>query len=126
MSPAGSGRKGCTLPVMRTEPPDDPGEPLGFADVAMDLAAYKVRRAGRLVHLGPTEYRVLRYLLEHPRRVFTREELLAAVWHNGTPVDARTVDAHILRLRRALNIDGSPDLIRTVRSIGYALDTEVG
>ncbi len=111
---------------MRTEPAAEADALLAFADVAMEPATYKVRRGGRLVNLGPTEFRVLRHFLEHPRRVFTREELLDAVWHGGTPVDARTVDAHILRLRRALNTGGGPDLIRTVRSIGYALDTEVG
>ena len=78
----------------------DRAERLGFGDVAMDLAAHRVRRAGQNIHLGPTEFRVLRHFLEHPRRVFTREELLRAIWQEGPPVEARTVDAHILRLRR--------------------------
>jgi two-component system phosphate regulon response regulator PhoB len=97
---------------------------LSFADVSMDLAAHRVQRAGRAVHLGPTEYRLLEFLMHHPRRVFTREELLDAVWGKDIHVEPRTVDVHIRRLRRALNQPGEADIVRTVRSAGYALDTE--
>ena len=105
-----------------------PARPQGllvFSDIEMDLAAHRVMRAGRGVHLGPTEFRLLRYFLEHPGRVFSREQLLNAVWGPNIYVETRTVDVHIRRLRKALNRDrGVPDLIRTVRAAGYALDAE--
>jgi two-component system phosphate regulon response regulator PhoB len=88
----------------------------------MDLAAHRVRRGGRDIHLGPTEFRLLRHLIEHPGRVFSREQLLNAVWGSEVYVEPRTVDVHIRRLRLAVNVDDEPDLIRTVRSAGYALD----
>jgi two-component system phosphate regulon response regulator PhoB len=100
-------------------------ETLAFADLEMDLAAHKVRRAGRAVPLGPTEYRLLRHFMENPRRVFSRERLLTSVWSHDPDIEGRTVDVHIRRLRKALNVDGTPDLIRTVRAAGYALDGEV-
>jgi len=94
-----------------------------FADVAMDLAGHRVTRAEKEVHLGPTEFRLLQYLMEHPGRVFAREQLLDAVWGHDIYVELRTVDVHIRRLRKALCLDGElPDLIRTVRSAGYALE----
>jgi len=97
---------------------------LGFHDIAMDLAAHRVSRGHRAVHLGPTEYRLLEFFLQHPRRVFTREELLDAVWGPDIHVEPRTVDVHIRRLRKAINGPGELDVIRTVRAAGYALDTE--
>lgn len=97
---------------------------LQFGDLTMDLAAHRVARAGEPVHLGPTEFRLLRHLLEHPRRVFSREQLLDAVWGADAFLETRTVDVHIRRLRLALNKGGRSDLIRTVRAAGYALDTE--
>jgi two-component system phosphate regulon response regulator PhoB len=81
-----------------------------------------VRRGTRDVHLGPTEFRLLRYLMQHPGRVFSREQLLDAVWGRDVYVEPRTVDVHIRRLRKALNTEDEQDLIRTVRSAGYALD----
>ncbi len=90
----------------------------------MDLVAHRVRRGERKIHLGPTEYRLLRYLLEHPDRVFSREQLLDTVWGRDVYVEDRTVDVHIRRLRKALNGDGEPDAIRTVRAAGYALYVE--
>ena len=90
----------------------------------MDLVAHRVSRDAKNVHLGPTEFRLLRHLLEHPGRVFSREQLLDAVWGKDVYVEARTVDVHIRRLRKALNIDDKPDLIRTVRAAGYALEVE--
>jgi two-component system phosphate regulon response regulator PhoB len=74
------------------------------------------------VHLGPTEFRLLDYFMQHPGRVFSREQLLDAVWGSDVYVETRTVDVHIGRLRRALNIKGDEDPIRTVRSAGYSLD----
>jgi two-component system phosphate regulon response regulator PhoB len=88
----------------------------------MDLASHRVRRDGREVHLGPTEFRLLRYLLEHPGRVFSREQLLNGVWGRDVYVEPRTVDVHIRRLRKALTGPEETDLIRTVRSAGYSLD----
>ena len=108
--------------VMRRARPAATEEVLRFADVAMDLAAYRVSRSGRPIHLGPTEFRLLRHLLQNPGRVFTREQLLDAVWGHDVYVEARTVDVHIRRLRKALNGDGDADIVRTVRAAGYALD----
>jgi len=89
---------------------------------AVDTAAHRVSRAGRAIHLGPTEFRLLRYLISHPGRVFSREQLLDAVWGHDVYVEARTVDVHIRRLRKALNTGDAVDVVRTVRSAGYALD----
>jgi two-component system phosphate regulon response regulator PhoB len=88
----------------------------------MDLASHRVRRNGREVHLGPTEFRLLRHLLENQGRVFSREQLLDMVWGRDVYVEPRTVDVHIRRLRKAINADVETDLIRTVRAAGYALD----
>jgi two-component system phosphate regulon response regulator PhoB len=111
--------------VLRRARPALAEEKLAFADIVMDLAAHRVTRAGKRVHLGPTEFRLLRYLLEHPGRVFSREQLLDAVWGSDVYVEPRTVDVHIRRLRRALNAGSGGDPIRTVRSAGYALDDAV-
>ncbi len=108
--------------LLRRARPDRQVETLIFADLSMDLTAHRVRRDGRAIHLGPTEFRLLHYLLRNPRRVFSREQLLDAVWGHDVYVEARTVDVHIRRLRKALNGDGDADLIRTVRAAGYALD----
>lgn len=111
--------------VLRRSRPALSTELLEFADVSMDLAAHRVRRGRRPVHLGPTEFRLLRYLMEHPGRVFSREQLLDAVWGHDVYVEPRTVDVHVRRLRQALNDGEEPDLIRTVRAAGYALDLPV-
>ena len=95
-----------------------------FHDITMDLSAHRVARNGRPVHLGPTEYRLLEFLMQHPRRVFSREELLNAVWGRDIHVEPRTVDVHIRRLRKSINGEGELDVVRTVRAAGYALDTE--
>jgi len=108
--------------VLRRIRPALSQEVLSFADVRLDVSGHKVTRSGREVHLGPTEFRLLRHLLEHPGRVFSREQLLDAVWGPDVFVDARTVDVYIRRLRRALNATGNGDVIRTVRSAGYSLD----
>ncbi|MFO0389165.1 MAG: phosphate regulon transcriptional regulator PhoB [Alphaproteobacteria bacterium] len=96
---------------------------LSFAGIAMDVSGHKVTRNNMEVHLSPTEFSLLRYLLEHPGRVFSREQLLDAVWGHDIYVELRTVDVHVRRLRKGLDYDGKqPDLIRTVRSAGYALE----
>ena len=110
--------------VLRRVRPALAGEQLAYADIEMDVEAHRVRRADRAVKLGPTEFRLLRHFMEHPGRVFSRERLLDAVWGHDPDIDARTVDVHIRRLRKALNEGGRPDLLRTVRSAGYALDQE--
>jgi two-component system phosphate regulon response regulator PhoB len=89
--------------VMRRAQPENGSELLRFADVAMDLAAHRVTRNGRAIHLGPTEYRLLKFLMQHPGRVFSREQLLDGVWGHDVYVEPRTVDVHIRRLRKALN-----------------------
>jgi two-component system phosphate regulon response regulator PhoB len=95
-----------------------------FHDITMDLVSHRVQRNGRPVHLGPTEFRLLEFLMQHPRRVFSREELLDAVWGRDIHVEPRTVDVHIRRLRKSINATGELDIVRTVRAAGYALDTE--
>jgi two-component system phosphate regulon response regulator PhoB len=97
---------------------------LTFHDITMDLASHRVQRNGRPVHLGPTEFRLLEFFMQHPRRVFSREELLDSVWGPDIHVEPRTVDVHIRRLRKSINATGELDVVRTVRAAGYALDTE--
>ncbi|MFL6765420.1 MAG: phosphate regulon transcriptional regulator PhoB [Sphingomicrobium sp.] len=109
--------------VMRRVRPALAGERLSYADLEMDVAAHKVKRGGKTVPLGPTEFRLLKQLLEQPGRVFSRERLLDTVWSHDHEIDARTVDVHVRRLRKALNAGSRPDLIRTVRSAGYSLDS---
>jgi two-component system phosphate regulon response regulator PhoB len=108
--------------VIRRAQPDAVDETMRFADVAVDIGAHRVTRAGKPVHLGPTEFRLLVHLMRHQGRVFSREQLLDAVWGSDVYVEARTVDVHIRRLRKAINADGGADIIRTVRSAGYAVD----
>jgi two-component system phosphate regulon response regulator PhoB len=108
--------------VLRRARPTAGAETLRYADLVMDLASHRVTRNGDPVHLGPTEFRLLRVLLERPGRVFSREQLLDAVWGRESEIEPRTVDVHIRRLRKALNEDGRRDLIRTVRAAGYAVD----
>jgi two-component system phosphate regulon response regulator PhoB len=95
-----------------------------IGDLVIDRVAHRVRRGGQEIHLGPTEFRLLDYLMQHPGRVFSREQLLDAVWGSDVYVEARTVDVHVGRLRKALNREAAADPIRTVRSAGYSLDLE--
>jgi len=95
---------------------------LRAGDLELDRTSHRVRRGSREIHLGPTEYRLLEYLMRHPGRVYSREQLLDGVWGNDVYVDERTVDVHIGRLRKALNRSRDPDPIRTVRGAGYAFD----
>ena len=110
--------------VLRRTRPSMSAEQLSFADIEMDLTAHKVTRGGRATHLGPTEFRLLRHFMEHPGRVFSREQLLDSVWGHDVYVEPRTVDVHIRRLRKALDVGRSPDVIRTVRSAGYAMELQ--
>jgi two-component system phosphate regulon response regulator PhoB len=110
--------------VLRRVRPALAGERLSYADIEMDTASHRVRRGGAAISLGPTEFRLLKHFLEHPGRVFSRERLLDSVWGRDSDIEPRTVDVHIRRLRKAINVADAPDLIRTVRSAGYALDSE--
>jgi len=110
--------------VLRRIRPGLAEDRIRHGDIVIDRVAHRVRRGGREVHLGPTEFRLLDYLMQHPGRVFSREQLLDAVWGSDVYVEARTVDVHIGRLRKALNQDIEADPIRTVRSAGYSLDME--
>ena len=110
--------------VLRRVRPGLAGEALAYADIEMDTVGHKVRRGGETVPLGPTEFRLLKHFLEHPGWVFSRERLLDAVWGHDSDIESRTVDVHIRRLRKAINVGDRPDIIRTVRSAGYALDAD--
>ncbi len=109
--------------VLRRVRPALAGEDLTFEDIHLDNVSHRVTRNGSAVQLGPTEYRLLRHFMENPGRVFSREQLLDAVWGHNVYVEARTVDVHIRRLRKAMNASGE-DYIRTVRSAGYSLDNK--
>ncbi|HEX2764875.1 MAG TPA: phosphate regulon transcriptional regulator PhoB [Allosphingosinicella sp.] len=110
--------------VLRRVRPGLAGEVISYADIELDVPGHKARRAGKLLSLGPTEFRLLRHFMEHPARVFSRTQLLNAVWPHDTDIELRTVDVHIRRLRIALNEGGRPDIIRTARAAGYSLDAE--
>lgn len=107
---------------LRHAPEPQAEKELVFEDIRMDLVEKKVFRGENYIHLGPTEFRLLKMLMETPGKVFSREFLLKNVWGDNIYVESRTVDVHIRRLRRALN-DFGPDYIRTVRAIGYSIDT---
>ncbi|MDX0482457.1 response regulator [Sinorhizobium medicae] len=96
-------------------------ERLTFLDVELDVTSYRVRRNGRTIHLPPTQFRLLCHLIRNPYKVYSRDELQNAAWPPTVHVGARTIDVHMGNLRTALNKSGGPDLIRTVRSVGYAL-----
>ncbi len=109
--------------VLRRSTSSAPDETLTYRDLTMDLGAHKGLRNGRSLHLGPTEFRLLRVLLKRPGRVFSREQLLDLAWGRDIYLEARTIDVHIRRLRKQLNGPGEADLIRTVRGAGYSLDS---
>jgi two-component system, OmpR family, phosphate regulon response regulator PhoB len=108
--------------VLRRIRPGLADDRLNHGDIVIDRVAHRVRRSGQEIHLGPTEFRLLDHLMQHPGRVFSREQLLDAVWGSDVYVEARTVDVHVGRLRKALNVEGTVNPIRTVRSAGYSLD----
>ena len=108
--------------TLRRSQPGFAEDKLVYADLTMDLDAHKVFRSDKPIHLGPTEYRLLQVFMQRPTRVFSREQLLDRVWGRDIYVEERTVDVHIRRLRKALNENDRPDIIRTVRGSGYSLD----
>ena len=110
--------------VLRRIRPGLADDRIRHGDLGIDRVAHRVKRDGKEIHLGPTEFRLLDYLMQHPGRVFSREQLLDAVWGSDVYVEARTVDVHIGRLRKALNVGMETDPIRTVRSAGYSLEAE--
>lgn len=108
--------------VLRRVRPALAGESLKVGDLTLDPVAHRVQRGDRKLALGPTEYRLLKFFMEHPGRVFSRGQLLDAVWGTGSEIEERTVDVHIRRLRKGIEFENLPDPIRTVRSAGYALE----
>ena len=108
--------------VLRRVRPALAGETIAVGDLVLDPAAHRVTRRGQPIAIGPTEFRLLRHLMENPGRVFSRGQLLDAVWGNASDIELRTVDVHIRRLRIAIQLEGAPDPVRTVRSAGYALE----
>src|SRR5260221_460553 len=112
--------------LLRRALPERLADVLSFGDLEVDREKKRVSRAGRAIDLGPTEYRLLEFLMERPGRVFSREQLLNGVWGSQIYIDERTVDVHVGRLRKALNRGHNTDPIRTVRGAGYALDDRFG
>ena len=112
--------------LLRRAAPERVADVLSFGEVELDREKKRVTRAGRPVELGPTEYRLLEFLMERPGRVFTRQQMLDGVWGSDIYIDERTVDVHVGRLRKALNRGHDTDPIRTVRGAGYALDDRFG
>jgi two-component system phosphate regulon response regulator PhoB len=112
--------------LLRRASPERTANQLNFGDIELDRERKRVSRGGRAVELGPTEFRLLEFLLERPGRVFSRAQLLDGVWGNEVYIDDRTVDVHVGRLRKALNRGHAADPIRTVRGSGYALDDQFG
>jgi len=108
--------------IMRRIRPALAGETLAVGDLALDATAHRVSRRGQTLALGPTEFRLLRFFMEHPGRVFSRGQLLDAVWGTDSDIELRTVDVHIRRLRKAIELADATDPVRTVRSAGYALE----
>jgi len=108
--------------ILRRTSPERIAAVLTAGDIELDRESHRVTRNGRQVHLGPTEFRLLEFLMERPGRVFSREQLLDGVWGRDVYIDERTVDVHIGRLRKLLNLGREQDPIRTVRGAGYALD----
>lgn len=106
---------------LRRTRPSAVGERLEYEDIVLDSETHRVSRAGDLVKLGPTEFRLLSTFMEKPGRVWSREQLLDRVWGRDIYVDTRTVDVHIGRLRKALCKHGGEDPLRTVRGAGYSL-----
>jgi two-component system phosphate regulon response regulator PhoB len=112
--------------LLRRASPERVADVLAHGDIELDREKKRVSRSGREVELGPTEYRLLEFLMERPGRVFSREQLLDGVWGSEVYIDERTVDVHVGRLRKALNRGSEADPIRTVRGAGYALDDRFG
>jgi two-component system phosphate regulon response regulator PhoB len=112
--------------LLRRSRPERIASLLSAGDLQLDRETRRVRRASRDVHLGPTEFRLLEYLMEKPGRVFSRAQLLDGVWGMAVEIDERTVDVHVGRLRKALSRGRERDPIRTVRGSGYSFDETFG
>jgi len=112
--------------LLRRANPERVASVLSIGDIELDRDKKRVTRAGRPIELGPTEYRLLEFLMERPGRVFSREQLLDGVWGSDIYIDERTVDVHVGRLRKAINRGPETDPIRTVRGAGYSLDDRFG
>ena len=108
--------------LLRRAKPEHIAMLLRLGDLELDRETRRVHRAGREIHLGPTEFRLLEFLMQSPGRVFTREQLLDGVWGHDVYIDERTVDVHVGRLRKAINRGREPDPIRTVRGAGYSFN----
>ena len=100
-----------------------PDDKIVCSDIEIDLVSKRVKRQNKIIHLGPIEFRLLHYLCKNQGRVFSRDQLLDNVWGNDVYVEQRTVDVHIRRLRKALNINNLPNIIRTIRSEGYSVES---
>jgi len=110
--------------LLRRSKPSIAEDVVSFQDLKIDRLQRKVFRGNKEINLGPTEYKLINFFVKNPSRVYSREQLLENIWTNSINVESRTVDVHIRRLRKAINLSGTKDLIRTVRSAGYALDPE--
>lgn len=108
--------------IMRRIRPALAGEALSVGDLTLDATEHRVTRRGKAISLGPTEFSLLKFFMEHPGRVFSRGQLLDGVWGMDSDIELRTVDVHIWRLRKGIEVAGAPDPVRTVRSAGYSLD----
>ena len=108
--------------ILRRIRPALAGEVLTVGDLSLDATAHRVTRRAQTISLGPTEFRLLKFFMEHPGRVFSRGQLLDAVWGTDSDIELRTVDVHIRRLRKGIEIAGTADPVRTVRSAGYSLE----
>lgn len=107
--------------LLRRAKPEVLSSVLKVGDIVLDREAHRVYRGPSEVHLGPTEFRLLEFLMQHPGRVFSRGHLLDSVWGETNYIDERTVDVHVGRLRKAINPNGTPDVIRTIRGAGYSI-----
>ncbi len=112
--------------LLRRTNPGQAASVLAAGDIELDRETHRVRRGGRALHLGPTEFKLLEVLMQNPGRVYTREQLLDRVWGRDNYIDERTVDVHVGRLRKAIGAEGEADPIRTVRGSGYAFDETYG
>mgnify|MGYP001161609776 FL=1 len=108
--------------LLKRSKPSVAADVVVFEDLKVDRVQRRVYRADKQVIVGPTEFKLIDFLIKNPKRVYSREQLLNSVWGDDIYVESRTIDVHIRRLRKAINIDGKKDLIRTVRSAGYSLD----
>ena len=108
--------------IMRRIRPALVGEMLNVGDLVLDATGHRISRRGRAIKLGPTEFRLLKFFMENPGKVFSRSQLLAAVWGMNGDIELRTIDVHIRRLRKVIELDNARDPVRTVRSAGYSLE----